>query len=316
MRILANDGISQNGVTALEKAGFEVLTTTVAQEQLATFIKDNKVDALLVRSATKVRKELIDACPGLKLIGRGGVGMDNIDVDYAKSKGLHVINTPAASSDSVAELVFAHLYGGIRFLYDANRNMPLEGDSNFKGLKKSYSKGMELRGKTMGIFGFGKIGQATARLAIGAGMKILYCDPEVVESQIGLSFYDGQEVTFNLKSSDKDQVLQQADYISLHIPEQQNYVLGKSEFSKMKKGVGIINAARGGVLDEVALVAALEDGTVSFAGLDVFESEPQPEIKILMHPNISLSPHIGAATLEAQERIGLELADQIVSLLK
>ena len=316
MRILANDGISQNGVTALEKAGFEVLTTTVAQEQLANFIKDNKVDALLVRSATKVRKELIDACPGLKLIGRGGVGMDNIDVDYAKSKGLHVINTPAASSDSVAELVFAHLYGGIRFLYDANRNMPLEGDSNFEGLKKSYSKGMELRGKTMGIFGFGKIGQATARLAIGAGMKILYCDPEVEESQIGLSFYDGQEVTFNLKSSDKDQVLQQADYISLHIPEQQNYVLGKSEFSKMKKGVGIINAARGGVLDEVALVAALEDGTVSFAGLDVFESEPQPEIKILMHPNISLSPHIGAATLEAQERIGLELADQIVSLLK
>ncbi len=316
MKILANDGISQNGITALEKAGFEVLTTTVAQEQLATFIKDNKVDALLVRSATKVRKELIDACPGLKLIGRGGVGMDNIDVDYARSKGLHVINTPAASSDSVAELVFAHLYGGIRFLYDANRNMPLEGDSNFKGLKKSYSKGMELRGKTMGIFGFGKIGQATARLAIGAGMKILYCDPEVEESQIGLSFYDGQEVTFNLKSSGKDQVLQQADYISLHIPEQQNYVLGKSEFSKMKKGVGIINAARGGVLDEVALVAALEDGTVSFAGLDVFESEPQPELKILMHPNISLSPHIGAATLEAQERIGLELADQIVSLLK
>ena len=316
MKILANDGISQNGITALEKAEFEVLTTTVAQEQLASFINEHNVDALLVRSATKVRKELIDTCPGLKLIGRGGVGLDNIDVAYAKSKGLHVINTPAASSDSVAELVFAHLFGGIRFLYDANRNMPLEGDSNFKELKKSYSKGAELRGKTMGIFGFGKIGQATARLAIGAGMKILYCDPEVEESQIALSFYDGQQVTFNLKSSNKDQVLKQSDYISLHIPEQQNYVLGKSEFSKMKKGVGIINAARGGVLDEVALVAALEDGTVSFAGLDVFESEPHPEIKILMHPNISLSPHIGAATLEAQQRIGLELADQIVSLLK
>ena len=316
MKILANDGISQNGITALEKAEFEVLTTTVAQEQLATFINEHNVDALLVRSATKVRKELIDTCPGLKLIGRGGVGLDNIDVAYAKSKGLHVINTPAASSDSVAELVFAHLFGGIRFLYDANRNMPLEGDSNFKELKKSYSKGAELRGKTMGIFGFGKIGQATARLAIGAGMKILYCDPEVEKSQIALSFYDGQQVTFNLKSSNKDQVLKQSDYISLHIPEQQNYVLGKSEFSKMKKGVGIINAARGGVLDEVALVAALEDGTVSFAGLDVFESEPHPEIKILMHPNISLSPHIGAATLEAQQRIGLELADQIVSLLK
>jgi D-3-phosphoglycerate dehydrogenase len=315
MKILANDGISQNGVTLLEKAGFEVLTTTVAQEQLANFITEHKVDVLLVRSATKARKDLIDSCPSLKLIGRGGVGMDNIDVDYAKSKGIHVINTPAASAASVAELVFAHLFGGVRFLYDANRNMPLEGDSNFKQLKKSYSKGTELRGRTLGIFGFGNIGQATAKLAIGAGMKVLYCDPEVEEAIIALTFFDGRTIEFKLESSDKKEVLKQADYISLHIPEQQNYVLGKSEFEQMKKGVGIINTARGGVLDEVALVAALEDGTVAFAGLDVYESEPNPEIKILMHPNISLSPHIGAATLEAQERIGQELAERIISLL-
>ena len=315
MKILANDGISQNGIAILEKAGFEVLTTTVAQEQLGSYIKENKIDALLVRSATKVRKELIDTCPSLKLIGRGGVGMDNIDVDYAKSKGIHVINTPAASAESVAELVFAHLFGGVRFLYDANRNMPLEGDSNFKQLKKSYSKGTELRGRTLGIFGFGNIGQATAKLALGAGMKVLYCDPEVDEAAISLSFFDGQKVNFSMKSTDKNEILKQSDYISLHIPEQQNYVLGKNEFAKMKKGVGIVNAARGGVLDEVALVAALEDGTVSFAGLDVYESEPNPEIKILMHPNISLSPHIGAATLEAQERIGQELAERIITLL-
>lgn len=315
MKILANDGISQNGITTLEKAGFNVLTTTVAQEQLSNYINENKIDALLVRSATKVRKELIDACPTLKLIGRGGVGMDNIDVDYAKSKNIHVINTPAASSESVAELVFAHLYGGARFLYDANRNMPLEGDSNFKGLKKSYSKGTELRGKTLGIFGFGNIGQATAKLAIGAGMKVIYCDPDVAQADIELTFYDGQNVTFTLKNNDKDDVLKNADYISLHIPGQENYVLGKAEFSKMKQGVGIVNAARGGVLDEVALIDALENGTVAFAGLDVYESEPKPEIKILMHSSISLSPHIGAATLEAQERIGQELADQIISLL-
>ncbi|MDP2527396.1 D-2-hydroxyacid dehydrogenase [Maribacter dokdonensis] len=315
MKILANDGISQNGITTLEKAGFNVLTTTVAQEQLSNYINENKIDALLVRSATKVRKELIDACPTLKLIGRGGVGMDNIDVDYAKSKNIHVINTPAASSESVAELVFAHLYGGARFLYDANRNMPLEGDSNFKGLKKSYSKGTELRGKTLGIFGFGNIGQATAKLAIGAGMKVIYCDPDVAQAEIELTFYDGQNVTFTLKNTDKDDVLKNADYISLHIPGQENYVLGKAEFSKMKQGVGIVNAARGGVLDEVALIDALENGTVAFAGLDVYESEPKPEIKILMHSSISLSPHIGAATLEAQERIGQELADQIISLL-
>lgn len=315
MKILANDGISQNGTALLEKAGFDVLTTTVAQEQLGNFIKENKIDALLVRSATMVRKDLIDSCPSLKLIGRGGVGMDNIDADYAKSKGIHVINTPAASAASVAELVFAHLFGGVRFLYDANRNMPLEGDSHFKQLKKSYSKGTELRGRTLGIFGFGNIGQATAKLAIGAGMKVLYCDPEVEEAAIALTFFDGRTIEFKLESSDKMEVLKQADYISLHIPEQQNYVLGKSEFEQMKKGVGIINTARGGVLDEVALVAALEDGTVAFAGLDVYESEPNPEIKILMHPNISLSPHIGAATLEAQERIGKELAEQIISLL-
>ena len=303
MKILANDGISQNGIAALEKAGFDVLTTTVAQEQLANYINDKKVDALLVRSATKVRKELIDACPTLKLIGRGGVGMDNIDVDYAKAKDIHVINTPAASSESVAELVFAHLFGGAR-------------DSNFKGLKKSYSKGTELRGKTLGILGFGNIGQATAKLAIGVGMNVIYFDPEVKETNIDLSFFDGQKMTFDLKSSKKSDLLEKADYISLHIPGQDNYVLGKTEFAQMKKGVGIVNAARGGVLDEVALIEALENGSVSFAGLDVYESEPNPEIKILMHSSISLSPHIGAATLEAQERIGLELAEQIISLLK
>ncbi|WP_405382115.1 D-2-hydroxyacid dehydrogenase [Maribacter sp. LLG6340-A2] len=316
MKILANDGISKNGIVLLEKAGMEVLTTTVAQEQLTNFINDNNIEVLLVRSATKVRKDLIDTCTNLKLIGRGGVGMDNIDVDYAKAKGIHVINTPAASSESVAELVFAHLFGGARFLYDANRNMPLEGDTNFKGLKKSYSKGTELRDKTLGIFGFGNIGQATARLALGAGMKVIYCDPEVLTAEVKLSFYDGQQLSFSLQNSSKEELLKHADYISMHVPEQQDYILGKEEFSQMKKGVGIINAARGGVLDEVALVEALENGTVAFAGLDVYESEPKPEMRLLMHSSISLSPHIGAATLEAQERIGQELAEQIIMLLK
>ncbi|CAL6310352.1 unnamed protein product [Bathycoccus prasinos] len=316
MKILANDGISTNGIAIMEKAGFEVLTTTVSQEQLANYINEHKIDALLVRSATKVRKELIDNCPSLKLIGRGGVGMDNIDVVYAKSKNIHVINTPAASSESVAELVFAHLFGGVRFLYDANRNMPLEGDSNFKELKKSYSKGTELRGKTLGIFGFGNIGQATAKLAIGAGMNVVYCDPEVENASIELTFFDGQKATFVLKNTEKSELIKNADYITLHIPGQKGYVIGKEELSQMKKGVGIVNAARGGVIDEVALVEALENGTVSFAGLDVYESEPKPEVKILMHPSISLSPHIGAATLEAQERIGSELAEQIITLLK
>jgi len=316
MKILANDGISQVGIDALEQSGFEVVTVHVAQEQLIQFINENAIDGLLVRSATQVGKDVIDGCSGLKLIGRGGVGMDNIAVAHAKKKGLHVINTPAASSESVAELVFAHLYGGVRFLYDANRNMPLEGDSGFKQLKKAYSKGTELRGKTLGIIGFGKIGQATAKIALGVGMKVVYYDPEVDSCPLTLRFFDKQEVSFALKTQKKSEVLKASDFISIHVPAQKDYVLGAKEFEQMKDEVGIVNTARGGAIDEVALIDALENKKVAFAALDVFESEPKPEIRILMHPNISLSPHIGAATLEAQDRIGLELADQIARLLK
>jgi len=316
MKILANDGISQSGIDALEKAGFEVITTTVAQEQLINYINDNKIVALLVRSATTVRKDIIDSCSSLKIIGRGGVGMDNIDVEYAREQGLSVINTPAASSESVAELVFAHLYGGVRFLYQSNRNMPLEGETNFKGLKKSYAKGVELKGKTLGVIGFGRIGQATARIALGIGMKVIYFDPFTETAAVEVPFFDGQSVTFNLKSQSKEDVLKEADFVTLHVPAQKEYVIGNAEFDLMKNGSAIINAARGGVIDEVALVAALESGKLSFAGLDTFENEPKPEIKLLMHDSISLTPHIGAATGEAQDRIGLELASQITSILK
>ncbi len=315
-KILANDGISNSGIQALEAAGYEVMTTTVAQEQLVNFINEQKIVGLLVRSATQVRKDLIDACPSLRLIGRGGVGMDNIDVSYAKEKGIHVINTPASSSSSVAELVFAHLFGGVRFLYDANRNMPLEGERNFKGLKKNYGRGTELRGKTLGVLGFGRIGQATAKIALGIGMKVIFYDPFIEEGKIELTFFDGQSLSFSLKNSTKEEILKTSDFITLHVPAQKEYVIGKRELELMKQGVGLVNAARGGVIDEVALVDAIDQGKVAFAGLDVFESEPVPEIKILMHPKISLSPHIGAATDEAQDRIGTELAEQIITLLK
>ena len=315
MKILANDGISQSGIDALTKEGFEVLTTTVAQEQLVDYINENEIVALLVRSATKVRTDIIDNCPSLKIIGRGGVGMDNIDVEYAREKGLSVINTPAASSESVAELVFAHLYGGVRFLHDANRNMPLEGEKNFKKLKKNYAKGVELSGKTLGVIGFGRIGQATAKIALGVGMNVIYFDPFTETAEITLSFFDGQTVTFNLKSTSKEEVLKQADFVTLHVPAQKEYVIGKAEFDLMKDGAAIINAARGGVIDEVALVDALEN-KLAFAGLDTFENEPTPEVKLLMNHKISLTPHIGAATSQAQDRIGLELASQITSILK
>ncbi|MCD2258991.1 D-2-hydroxyacid dehydrogenase [Psychroserpens luteolus] len=315
MKVLANDGVSQSGITALENAGFEVLTTTVAQEQLINYINENDIDVLLVRSATKVRKDLIDACANLKIIGRGGVGMDNIDVEYARGKGKHVINTPAASSQSVAELVFAHLFGGVRFLHDSNRNMPLDGDTKFKALKKNYAKGVELRGKTLGIIGFGRIGREVAKIALGIGMKVIASDKFVGKANVKVEFYNGQFINVEIETEPMKDVLQHADFITLHVPAQKEYVIGDKQFNLMKDGVGIVNAARGGVIDEVALVKAIESGKVAFAGLDTFEEEPTPAVQVLMNGRISLTPHIGAATNEAQDRIGTELADQIISIL-
>lgn len=315
MKVLANDGISQSGIEDLEKAGFEVSTTTVAQEQLANYINDNKISVVLVRSATTVRKEVIDACPNLKIIGRGGVGMDNIDVDYAREKGIHVINTPAASSQSVAELVFAHLFTGVRYLYDSNRNMPLDGDTQFKKLKKNYAKGIELRGKTLGVIGFGRIGREVAKIALGVGMKVIATDKFVGKANIKVDFYNGQFINVEIETEPMEEVLKHSDFITLHVPAQKDYVIGKVEFDIMKNGVGLVNAARGGVVNEVELVKALDSGKVAFAGLDTFQDEPTPAVQILMNPKISLTPHIGAATNEAQDRIGLELASQIKSLL-
>ena len=318
MKILANDGIAPGGKQQLEAAGFEVITTKVAQEQLINYINENEIAAIIVRSATKVRKDLIDACPTLKVIGRAGVGMDNIDVEYARSKGLKVFNTPAASSASVAELVFAHLYGGVRFLHDSNRNMPLEGDSRFKELKKNYAGGRELRGKTLGIIGFGRIGQEVAKIGLGVGMNVIACTSSSEEKEVNvtLEFFNGQKVELPVKQLPMEELIAEADFITLHIPSQKEPVIGKNELQQMKDGVAIINAARGGVIDEVALIEALEDGKVSFAALDTFENEPTPALKVLMNGRVSLSPHIGAATNEAQERIGEELADHLIKLLK
>jgi D-3-phosphoglycerate dehydrogenase len=316
MKILANDGISKSGIDALEKGGFEVITTKVAQNQLEKYINENNIDAILVRSATQVRQELIDACPSIKLIGRGGVGMDNIDVEYAEDNGLHVINTPAASSSSVAELVFSHLFGMVRFLHSSNREMPLEGDSRFKELKKAYSQGIELRGKTLGIIGLGKIGQEVAKIGLGLGMNVVATDLFLETAPISIEFFNGQKITVQIDTISKEELLKESDFITLHVPTQEDYIISATDFEKMKDGVGIINAARGGVLHEVDLVKAIESGKVQFAGLDVYETEPTPAVQLLMNPEISLTPHIGAATKEAQDRIGLELAKQIIELLR
>lgn len=313
-KILANDGIDLQGKALLEKAGFTVITEKVPQEKLAEYINNEKIVALTVRSATKVRKDVIDAVPGLRLIGRGGVGMDNIDVDYAKSKGIIVVNTPAASSMSVAELVFAHLFGAARFLYDANRQMPVNGSTQFDALKKKYAKGTELRGKTLGVVGFGRIGQSVAKIGLGLGMKILAYDPYVKDVNIDVEVHGVGSLTAKIHTVTMDQVLQESDMITFHVPG--GSLISSKELDMMKEGVILVNAARGGVINEADLITALNSGKVAHAALDVFNNEPTPSEEILKHPKISLTPHIGASTEEAQERIGIELAEKIIESLK
>lgn len=313
MKILANDGISDLGKELLENAGFTVITDKVEQTELATFIQNEGIPILLVRSATTARKELIDQCPSLKLIGRGGVGMDNIDVAYAREKGLKVINTPASSSQSVAELVMGHMFSISRFLNDSYKNMK---SGDFSALKKNYAKGVELRGKTIGIIGFGRIGQSLATYALGAGMDVIAVDQFTQTIGLLVPIGSSQKIPVAINpTNDLASVISKMDYISVHVPKQSDgsAVLGSKEFELMKKGVRIVNAARGGVVDELELIQALNSGKVAYAALDVFENEPNPNSELLNHPKIACTPHIGAATVEAQDRIGEELAELIIS---
>jgi D-3-phosphoglycerate dehydrogenase len=310
IKILANDGIDPIGKKMLEDAGFEVDTNNIPQDELP--VKLQNYDAITVRSATKVRKALIDACPNLKLIGRGGVGVDNIDVEYAKEKGIGVYNTPASSSLSVAELVFGHLFTGVRFLQDSNRKMPVEGATKFNDLKKAYAKGVELRGKTLGIVGFGRIGREVAKIALGVGMDVLAYDLFPFNPEVEVVLGGGAKVNVTVKTATLNEIITTADFITLHTPFVDKALIGTSELEQMKKGVGLVNCSRGGLIEELALVDALSSGKVAFAALDVYDNEPTPREELLKHPKISLTPHIGAATNEAQERIGVELASLII----
>lgn len=317
MKVLANDGISKAGEIALKEAGIELLDNRVAQNHIASFINENGVDALLVRSATQVRKDLIDACPSLKIIGRGGVGMDNIDVEYAIDKGIYIINTPTASSKSVAELVFGHFFSLARFLHESNRLMPLEGETHFNAMKKSFSKAYELSGKTLGVIGFGSIGQEVVKIGISLGMKIKVLTRKPRTEILNLDFFDGQKLQFEITSTnDTDAFLKDTDFISINTPQTTEYIIDTPQFEKMKDGVYIVNTARGGVINEVSLLDFIESGKVAGAALDVFENEPTPELILLMNPNLSLSPHLGGNTIDAQEKIGVELAQQIIEIKK
>ena len=313
MKILANDGISPAGKDKLKSFGYEVITDPVAQDNLIDYINNNDIRVLLVRSATQVRTNLIDACKSLKMIGRGGVGLDNIDVEYAKSNGMEVINTPAASSQSVAELVMGSLFSMVRMTYDANRQMPLKGNTEFKALKKKYAKGLELRGKTLGIVGTGRIGAATASYALGIGMKVIGYDAFMDKSTVFVPLPDGSTMEVLMPMVSLDELYRNSDFITIHVPAQpgDKPLMSKSELDIMKDGVYLVNASRGGLIDEHDLIEALNTGKVAGATLDVFLNEPTPKQELIAHPRLITTPHIGAATLEAQDRIGTELADKI-----
>jgi D-3-phosphoglycerate dehydrogenase len=311
VKILVNDGIHPDGLLLLEEASYQVDNEKIAQDELAAHI--GEYDVLIVRSATKVTKAIIDAGKNLKIIARGGVGLDNIDVEYAQSKGIQVVNTPRASSRAVAELAIAHLFSLSRMLQRSNRELASGGD--FKKLKKAYETGFQIKGKTLGIVGFGRIGQEVAKIALGVGMSVRAHDPFVSEAEIGIQLHDYEDVKLavNVRTEPLDKVLRDADFITIHIPGSGKPSFSKDEFAKMKQGVFLINTARGGVIDEEALLAALESGKIAGVGLDVFENEPTPREALLKHPAVSCTPHIGASTVEAQSYIGMELADKIIS---
>lgn len=310
MKILANDGIDAAGKALLEAAGHTVSTAKIAQEELATGLKN--FDGIIVRSATKVRRDVIDACPHLKFIGRAGVGMDNIDVEYARAQGMAVINTPAASSISVAELVFAHLFSLCRFVHVSNREMPERGVSEFNNLKKDYAGGIELFGKTIGIVGYGRIGQEVGRIAKGVGMQVMVFDVLYSTTEMANKI----EKMHGVKVGSLNEVLGGGDFVSIHTPGLDKPLITSENIGLMKKGAGIINCSRGGIIEEEALLAALDNGHLRFAGLDVFANEPKPDSRLLNHPKVSVSPHIGASTDEAQERIGIEMANRIIDTFK
>ncbi len=317
-KILANDGIDSVGKAMLEAEGITVITEKIKQENLANELFDGNYDGIVVRSATTVRADIIDTCPNLKVIGRAGVGMDNIDVNYAQSKGKMVINTPNSSSQSVAELVFAHFYSVARMLQLSHKDMPSSGAAKFNDLKKTYSAGVELKGKTLGVIGFGRIGQAVAKIGIGSGMKILAYDPFIETAALDLEFFGIGKVNVEITTGSFDELIAKSDFITMHVPHKSGTpaLIGKEILSRMKPTAILVNAARGGVVDEAALLDAINNNLITGAGLDVFDNEPTPLESLLNHPKISCTPHIGASTAEAQERIGVEMATKLIEFLK
>lgn len=300
MKILICDKMEAEAIERMRSAGLEVdVRDDITPEELPDVLPN--YDGCVVRSRTKIRQPLLERCPNLKVIVRGGVGLDNIDADYARERGIAVLNTPQASSASVAELTIAFMFALARSLYQATATMKAE-----KWEKKRF-EGEELGGKILGLIGLGNIGRQVARRAAALGMTVIAYDPYVSLQDAA----DAQLVSL-------DELLARADYISLHLPKtaETTNLLGAAQFAKMKDGVRIINCARGGIVDEEALYQALVSGKVAGAALDVFAEEPPSDWKLVKLDNVICSPHIGASTREAQQRVGAEVADKLIEFAR
>lgn len=298
MKILVCDKTEKEAIERMRAAGLQVdVRDDITPEELPNVLP--AYDGMVVRSRTKVRQPLIDVCPHLKVIVRGGVGLDTIDAEYARSKGITVMNTPMASSASVAELAIGYMFMLARSLYQATSSIKAE-----KWEKKSF-EGDEVGGKTLGLIGIGNIGKEVARRAHALGMTVVAYDPYVKEAE-------------GVKLVGLDELLASSDYISLHLPKTKESagMIGKEQFAKMKNGVRIVNCARGGIIDQAALYDALVAGKVGGAALDVYAEEPPTDWKLMQLPNVIGSPHIGAATHEAQGRVGAEVADKLIDFAK
>jgi D-3-phosphoglycerate dehydrogenase len=306
--ILVNDSFHSGGLKLLESKGFSLFKGNYEGEELVRFINENNISILLVRSATKVNRKVIEACKTLKYIGRGGVGMDNVDEAACKEKGIMAFNTPGGSTTAVAEMVFAHLLSLYRFISPSN-HLIKEDISKVKSLKKEFSHGQELKGKTIGIWGTGRIGTEVARLALSFGMNVLAYHKSNSEMSVEFEIR-GKKMEVIIPISSLDEFLQDSDIISLHIPHHDSAVITANVISKMKSGVVFLNTSRSSNVDEEALLKAIESGKISKAGLDVFSSKLNSEL--LKHPNVSVTPHLGASTVEGQEKISMELARKIL----
>ncbi|HAZ28017.1 TPA: 3-phosphoglycerate dehydrogenase [Candidatus Acetothermia bacterium] len=296
MRVLICDPVEEKALARLREAKVEVAVRTgMSPEELGSELATG-YDAIVVRSATKVRKPALDAAKGLKLIIRAGVGLDNVDADHAKAKGIEVLNTPKASSDSVAELALAHMFALARAVPQATQSI-----RDGKWDKKAF-QGIELSGKILGVVGIGRIGQALAQRALALGMKVVAHDKFVTKSPLP-----------NVPMVPLPDLLKRSDFVSLHVPpDPAGPVIGAKEIAQMKSGAYLVNCARGEVVDEAALLPALDSGKLAGAGLDVFAIEPPMNVALVRHPKVTLTPHIGAQTKEAQERIGDEVADLLL----